>query len=74
MDDFLYMEGEEGEEGIIEIDEEEENIIIDDEELTTTNTLGDLFALRDLRDEINQQQATEIEEEDTSRDIDTLFT
>ena len=72
VDDFLYMEGEEGEEGIIEIDEEEENIIID--ELTTTNTLGDLFALRDLRDEINQQQATEIEEEDTSRDIDTLFT
>jgi len=42
----------------IEIDEEEDDIIIDEEENRRT-TLGDLDALQELRDQINQQRSTE---------------
>jgi hypothetical protein len=57
-----------------EIDEEELPIEVDEIEETPRTTLGDLDALRELRDQINQQRAIEIDEEETNRDIDTLFT
>ena len=43
----------------IEIEEEEENIEIDEIEEPSPTTLGDLGALQELRDQINQQRSTE---------------
>ena len=69
---------------LIYIDEEEGDIDLDEvfipgfeeDTPTTIPTLGDLDALRELRDQLENQSTNDPppDEEETSRDIDTLFT
>jgi len=67
-DPLIYIDEEEGD--IEEIDIEVDEVV------PRINTLGDLDALRELRDQLENQPTNDppTDEEETSRDIDTLFT